>query len=297
MENKSEKTILVTGATGKQGGAVARNLNSHGWHVRVITRNPNKPEAKRCSEMGMEVVKADLNNKNSVLKAAGGVYGIFSVQSLEAGLEVEVKQGKTLADVAKECKVKHFVYNSVGSANRDTGIPHFESKWQIEQYVRSQKLPSTIFRPVWFMDNWLGPQFREMILNGKLMMPMKPGKKLQMIAVDNIGGFIAAAFENPKKYIGQEIEIAGDELTMPQVAQKLSKVIDHDVQFVEMSIEDMRKQSEEWATMFQWFNDVGYKADISKLHQLLPELMDFEKWLHKFGWEHFVKEKAAVAHA
>ena len=77
----------------------------------------------------------------------------------------------------------------------------------------------------------------------------------------------------------------------------MSKVIDKDVQFIEMPIEDMRKQSEEWATMFQWFNDVGYKADIAKLHQLLPELMDFETWLHKFGWEHFVKEKAATAHA
>ena len=85
--------------------------------------------------MGMEVVKADMDNKNSLLKAAGGVYGIFSVQSLEQGLEVETQQGKTIADVAKECRVKHFVYNSVGSANRDTGIPHFESKWQVEQYV------------------------------------------------------------------------------------------------------------------------------------------------------------------
>jgi uncharacterized protein YbjT (DUF2867 family) len=238
-----------------------------------------------------------MDNKNSLLKAAGGVYGIYSDQSIEKGFETEVRQGKTMTDVAKECRVKHFVYSSVGGANRDTGIAHFDSKWEIEQYIRSQKLPATILRPVWFMENFLGPQFRESILNGKLSMPLKPGKKLQMIAVDNIGDFVAAAFENPKKYIGQEIEIAGDDLTMPQVAQILSKVIDRDVQYNELPMEDMRKTNEELAKMFQWFNDVDYKSDISKLHQLLPDLMDFETWLHKFGWEHFVKEKAVAAHA
>ena len=201
-----------------------------------------------------------------------------------------------MADVAKECRVKHFVYSSVGSANQNTGIPHFESKWQIEQYIRSLKLPATIFRPVWFMDNFLAPQFRDMILNGKLSMPLKPDKKLQMIAVDNIGGFVAAAFEHPKKFIGREIDIAGDDLNMLQVTQKLSKVIDRDVQYIEMPMEDMRKQSKEWATMFQWFNNVGYKSDISKLHQLLPDLMDFETWLHKFGWEHFVREHTAIGY-
>jgi uncharacterized protein YbjT (DUF2867 family) len=295
MDNKSEKTILVTGATGKQGGAVARHLASSDWYVRILTRDANKPAAKRCGEMGMEVVQGDLNDKNSVLEAARGVYGIFSVQSLEQGIEVEVRQGRMLADIGKECKVKHFVYSSVGQANGNTGIPHFESKWKIEQYIHSLGLPVTIFRPVWFMENFGMPQFRDSILNGMLLMPLKPNKTLQMIAVDNIGGFVAEAFESPDKYIGQEIDIAGDELTMPQVTQKIGKAIDRDVKFIEMPMEEMKKASEEWAKMFQWFNDVGYKSDISKLRKMLPDLMDFETWLHKFGRQLFVEE-AAVGH-
>jgi uncharacterized protein YbjT (DUF2867 family) len=297
MEGKNEKTILVTGATGKQGGAVARHLTNSGWHVRILTRDPNKPEAKTFREMGMDVIKADLNNKNSVLKAADGVYGIYSVQSLEQGVEVEARQGKMLADVAKNRGVKHFVYSSVGAANRSTKIPHFESKWLVEQHIGSLKIPATIFRPVWFMENFLIPQYRDSILKGKLTMPLKPDKTLEMIAVDNIGGFVAEAFENPDEFIGQAIDIAGDELTIPQVAKKLSKVVGHDVKFVEMPMQEMRKVSEEWAIMFQWFNDVGYKSDITKLRRMLPDLMDFEMWLQKVGREYFAGEKAAVGHA
>jgi uncharacterized protein YbjT (DUF2867 family) len=297
MEGKNEKTILVTGATGKQGGAVARHLTNSGWHVRILTRDPNKPEAKTFREMGMDVIKADLDDKNSVLKAADGVYGIYSVQSLEQGVEVEARQGKMLADVAKNRGVKHFVYSSVGAANRSTKIPHFESKWLVEQHIGSLKIPATIFRPVWFMENFLIPQYRDSILKGKLTMPLKPDKTLEMIAVDNIGGFVAEAFENPDEFIGQAIDIAGDELTIPQVAKKLSKVVGHDVKFVEMPMQEMRKVSEEWAIMFQWFNDVGYKSDITKLRRMLPDLMDFEMWLQKVGGEHFAGKKAAVGHA
>ncbi len=297
MEHKSEKTILVTGATGKQGGAAARHLASRGWHVRILTRDPNKPEVINLGRLGMEVFKGNIEDKNSVLKAAGGVYGIFSVQALDQGLDAEIRQGKIMADVAKECKVKHFVYNSVGSANQDTGIPHFESKWQIEQYIHSLGLPATIFRPVWFMENFLWPQFRDTILKGTLSMPLKSEKTLQMISVDNIGGFVAEAFEDPQKFIGREIDIAGDELDMSQVAQMLGKIIDREVKYVEMPIEEIRKFSKDMATMYQWFNDVGYQIDISQLHEILPDLMDFETWLHKFGWEHFVREKAAVGFA
>jgi uncharacterized protein YbjT (DUF2867 family) len=294
MQNKDKKTILVTGATGKQGGAVLRHLINHGWHVRVICRDPNKTTAQECAETGVEVLKGDLDDRNSVLRAAKGVYGIYSVQSLEKGPEVEFRQGKTLADVAKECGAQHFVYSSVGSANRNTGIPHFESKWQIEQHISSLKLPATILRPAWFMENFLTTQFRSSILEGTLSMPLKPNKTLQMIAVDNIGGFAAIAFENPDKYIGQAIDIAGDELTMPQVAQKLSRVIEREVRYLEMPMEQMKAISADWAAMFQWFNDYGYNSDISRLRRMLPDLIDFETWLHKFGWEHFVKEEVTA---
>jgi uncharacterized protein YbjT (DUF2867 family) len=295
MRDKDKKIILVTGATGKQGGAAARHLLSRGWHLRILTRDPAKPAAEEFNQLGVEVFKGDLDDRNSILRAARNTYGIFSVQGLEQGPEVEFRQGKTLADVAKECDVQHFVYSSVGGADRNTGIPYFESKWQIEQHINVLQLPATVLRPVWFMDNFLMPMMRSSILDGTLSLPLKPNKSLQMIAVDNIGGFAALAFEKPEQFIGKAFEIAGDELTMPQVVQKIGRVIERDVKYVEMPMEQMKSFNPGWATMFQWFNDFGYNADISKLRSMLPDLMNFETWVHKFGWEHFVKQEAAAA--
>jgi len=295
MKNKDKKTILVTGATGKQGGAVARHLVNHGWHVRLLCRDPNKPAVEPFREMGVDIVRGNLDDCDSVLSAARGAYGIYSVQSLEQGTDVECRQGKLLAEVAKQCNTQHFVYSSVASAHRKTYIPHFESKWQVEEHIRSLNLPATIFRPVWFMDNFLMPQYRINILEGKLSMPLRPEKPLQMIAVDNIGAFVALAFEHPEQYICKAIDIAGDELTMPEVTEKIGKVIERRVRYVEMPIEQMRETSTDWAVMFEWFNDFGYNVDIAYLRQTLPELLDFETWLHKFGWEHFVREKAAAS--
>lgn len=294
MQGKDKKTILVTGATGKQGGAALHHLVNHGWHVRALVRDPAKPAAQALAEMGVEICKGNLDDRNSVLAAAKDSYGIFSVQGLEEGVETEFRQGKLLADIGRQINVTHFVYSSVGGADRNTGIPYFESKWQIEQYIHSLNLPATILRPVFFMENFLSPQMRNSILEGTLSLPLRPEKTLQMIAVDNIGGFAAAAFEDPQKYIGQTLEIAGDELTMPLVARILKKVIDRDVRFIEMPMEQMSKANPGWATMFKWFNDYGYNGDISRLRRILPELLDFEMWLHKFGWEHFAREEAAA---
>jgi len=292
---KDKKTILVTGATGKQGGAVARHLMYHGWHVRLLCRDPEKESILAFMDTGAEIARGDLNDRESILRAARGTYGIYSVQALVGGIETEIQQGKLLAEIATECQVRHFVYSSVASAHRKTGIPHFESKWQIEEHIRTLNLPATILRPVWFMENFLTPQFRDAILKGTLSMPLRAEKPLQMIAVDNIGAFAAMAFEYPDEFIGQAIDIAGDEIRLPEVTEKISKIIERPVRYVEMPIEQMRRISEDWAAMFQWFNDVGYNADIPKLRQILPELLDFETWLHKFGWEHLVREKAAVS--
>jgi len=208
---KIQGTILVTGATGKQGGAVARHLLSGGWQVRALTRDPLKPDAEALAKLGAEVVTGDLDQRNSIDQALAGAYGVFSVQNWEAGAAREIQQGKTLADAARAAGVKHFVYSSVGGAERNTGIPHFDSKWEIEQHVRALGLPTTILRPVFFMDNFNSPNFRPAILQGTLTLALRPARTLQIIAVDDIGGFAAQAFEKPGEYIGRAFELAGDE--------------------------------------------------------------------------------------
>ncbi len=280
----TQGTILVTGATGKQGEAVARHLLSGGWQVRALTRDPLKPGAQALAKLGAEVVTGDFDQRTSIDRALAGAYGVFSVQNWEAGAAREIQQGKTFADAARAAGVKQFVYSSVGGAERNTGILHFDSKWEIEQHVRALGLPATILRPVFFMDNFNSPNFRPAILQGTLTLALRPARTMQMIAVDDIGGFAALAFEKPGEYIGRAFELAGDELTMPQVAEAFSRVLGRTVRFVEQPIEQVRSFSKEYAVMFEWFNREGYKADIASLRALYPGLHNFQAWLDKSGW-------------
>ena len=157
MERRSNagRVILVSGATGQQGGSVARNLLEWGFAVRALTRDAEKAAARELADLGAEVVGGDLEDRASIERVLDGVYGVFSVQQFwEVGVEGEVRQGILLADAAKEAGVEHFVYSSVGSAHRDTGIPHFDSKWDVEEHVRASGVPYTVLRPVFFMQNW-----------------------------------------------------------------------------------------------------------------------------------------------
>ena len=145
----TDKTVLVTGATGRQGGAVVRHMLAKGWKLRALTRKTNSHAARALARQGVEVVQGDLEDPSSVASASAGVYGVYSVQDFWAvGARREVQQGKNVADTAKKAGVKHFVYSSVGGAERNTGIPHWESKWEIEKHIRSLGLPATVLGPV-----------------------------------------------------------------------------------------------------------------------------------------------------
>lgn len=277
-----ERIILVTGSTGRQGGAVARHLIKAKHDVRALTRDPNKPAARELGQMGCDIVQGDLDDADSVRRALEGCYGLFSVQSFwDVGKEGEIRQGKLLADLAKAEGVQHLVYSSVGGANRETNIPHFDSKWEIEQHIRELGLPATVFRPSFFYENFESPDMRDAILGGKLQLPMMRDRSLQMIATDDIGGFVTLAFNKPQQFIGKSIDISGDELTMPQVAATLSSVLNRLVTFEQIPMEQVERQSSESAIMFRWFNEVGYNANIGMLRDIYPPLATFETWLRR----------------
>src|SRR5579864_5156497 len=210
----TDKTLLITGATGRQGGAVVRHLLPKGWKLRALTRDPGGHAAQALTQKGVEVVQGDLEDAASVVRAAAGVYGIYSVQDFWAvGAKREVQQGRNVADAAKKAGVNHLVYSSVGGAERNTGIPHWESKWEIEKYIRSLELPVTVLRPVTFMEGYYIDQVEIGILKGKLVDPVRADKPYQTIATNDIGAFVALAFERPEEFTGKELEIAGSELT------------------------------------------------------------------------------------
>ena len=281
------KRILVTGATGQQGGAVVRQLSKQSsFAIRALSRDPAKPAAKALSQRGVELIKGDLDDLASVRRALEGVYGVFSVQNfLEAGQEGEIRQGNTLADAAKQAGVQCFVYSSVVSADKNTGLPHFESKWQIEQHLHQIGLNCTILRPAFFMENWFG-FLREPILTGTLPLPLDPQTRLQQVAVDDIGAFAAMAFQQPEKWSGRTLELAGEELNMHQVAETLSRVLGLTVRYVQVPWEQFRQQAgEEMTRMYRWFNDVGYHVDIAALRREYPGLTKLETVLRKQDWK------------
>jgi uncharacterized protein YbjT (DUF2867 family) len=285
--DKKRDIILITGATGNQGGAIALQLLSAGYQVRAMTRDPQGEKARFLAEKGAQVVQGDLDDPASLERALDGAWGAYAVQNTwEAGVVREEEQGKRFAEIAYAAGIRHFVYSSVGSAHRDTGIPHFDNKWRVEEKIRSLSFPSfTIMRPVFFMENFLSPWFKPGIMEGKLRLALAPETGLQMIAVEDIGKFGMLAFEQHEKMNGVALDIAGDRRTMPEAAEIISHAMDKKVVFERTPIEEVRKWSEDFAAMYQWFDRVGYNADIPALEKNYGiKLCTFPEWAGKVKW-------------
>jgi len=259
----SNRTILITGATGQQGGATARALAGKGFTLRAMTRNPDSDAAKAlAAATGAELVKGELDDAASLKAALAGAWGAYAVQNTwTAGVDGEEAQGKRLATAAREAGVEHYVYASVASADRKTGIPHFDNKSRVEDLIRGLGFPSyAIIRPVFFMENLASAWF----LNGdKMYSALKPTTILQMIAVSDIGQYGALAFTDAARFKNLELDIAGDAVTLPQAAAAMSKGLGRQIDYVQIPIAEVRKNSEDFALMLEWFEAVGYDADIA----------------------------------
>jgi len=276
----NDRTILITGVTGQQGGAVAQALQGAGFHLRGLTRTPDSQRAAALARQGIEIVKGDLDDEATLRRALAGAWGVFGVQNAaEAGVAGEEAQGKRLATLAREARVEHFVYTSVGSADKRTGVPHFDNKWRIEETVRGLHFPShVILRPVFFMENLVAP----FSLHGStLASALGPGTKLQMIAVDDIGWFGARAFTDAAALNRREIHIAGDVRTMQESAEILTEALGQPISYARTPIEQVRQYSNDMALMLEWFERVGYSADIAGLErefgQKLTKLPDWAR--------------------
>jgi uncharacterized protein YbjT (DUF2867 family) len=164
------------------------------------------------------------------------------------------------------------------------GQKHFESKWQIEQYIQQLGLPCTIIRPVAFMDNynWTRPQ----ILNGDVQSwGLRSDKTLQMVAVEDIGAFVRLAFDSPAEFLGKTVELAGDEFTEQQIVDTFSKVIGRPVRLVSPQMTEGTQPTPEQIAIFQFLSGKGYDADIAALRKRYPPLLNFETYLRRNGWE------------
>jgi uncharacterized protein YbjT (DUF2867 family) len=283
----NNKIIAVTGATGQQGGAVAQKLLAEGWKVRALTRDPNKPAAQAVAQAGAELVPGDMDSRSDLDAAFKGVHGVFSVQNFwlpNVGFEGEIRQGKNVADAAKDAGIQHLVYSSVGAAHRGMGQKHFESKWIIEQYIQSLDIPYTILRPAAFFENFNWE--RAVISNGILnAIGLRPDKERQIIAVEDVAVFVALVLAKPEDYMGKTIELSGDALTESQIAEVFTRVVGSPVKLTPPTGGNGRLAEEEMIAMFNFFNGEAYDADIPALRKLHPGLLTLEQYLRKTGWE------------
>ncbi|KIW23343.1 uncharacterized protein PV07_11551 [Cladophialophora immunda] len=295
------KAILITGATGKQGGSVVNALlrANADYQILALTRDPEAASAKRLLQKSpkIKLVAGNMDAADNIFAKAKEasslpIWGVFSVQLAignGASPQSEERQGKALIDAALKSGVKHFVYSSVdrgGSAKSDTdptNVPHFASKYNIEQYLfektKNQEMDWTVLRPVAFFEN-LVPGFLGKVFTASWARNLRKDQKLQLIATSDIGFFAAEAFMKPEQYKNTKLSLAGDELTYDQFKtifeQRIGTTLPTTFSFIAGLINWMVK---DLGYMFRWFRDVGYGADISSLKQLNPGLKDFGTWL------------------
>ncbi len=266
------ETILVVGVTGRQGGAVVNALQESKFSIRAFVRDPNSDRSVHLSKAGIELSPGDHDDTDSLRNAMKGVYGVHSVQSYGNGVQKEIEQGKRVADIAKNSGIKHFVYSSAGGAEKKTGISYFDSKWAVEEHIRSLKLPYTIFRPASFMENFSNLP-RIMVLT--TFRSFVKGKPFQMIAVADIGKWVALVFSRPGEFLNKEIEIAGDELNYQQVREVYGRVYGR--KGFGLAIPLMVPG--EAGKMFRWLREHGLEADLQYCRRTIKVSLTFEEWV------------------
>jgi len=284
-----QRKILVIGATGQQGGAVARLLLQKRHEVYALTRNTESetPKEQYLRNLGAKLIKGDLENPDSLEQATNGVDSVFLMGTPAGdGPEGETRRGKMMTDIAKEKKVAHLVYSSVASADKNTGIPHFESKYKVEQHIQNLGIPYTIIGPTFFMENLL-TYLKPGLEQGRLALPLSPSTILQHIALENIAEFSTLVLERRNSFLGKRIDIASDELTGEQAAKILSDELGRKIKYVQVPLEQIRQASEDIALMYEWYERVGTGIDITNLHQQYPEVnwRKFKDWVKSQNWD------------
>ncbi|HZR38408.1 MAG TPA: NmrA family NAD(P)-binding protein [Nevskia sp.] len=291
--------ILVTGATGAQGGATARALLAGGRRVRFLSRDPQSPAARALAEAGAEAVRGNLNDAASVRAALRGVRGVFSVQLVGPQ---ERAQGFGLVDEARRAGVPQFVHSSVTGTAQHRGFPRWGSgywsedywtaKWDIEEKVRGAGFAhATVLRPAFMMDNFIPPKVNGMfpdLARGEIATAMRPDTTLQLIGAADIGAFAAAAFAQPQAFAGHSIDLAAEAPTVAQIAATLAQVLGREIRAVELTPQQAlaRGLHPGWVRTQEWINEAGYRAPIEALRRYPLPLTPLLAWarahLHDF---------------
>src|SRR6266516_3400785 len=289
-----ELTVVVTGSTGKQGGAVARGLLERGHKVRAVTRDPNSSQARSLANAGATLVAASLQDTAAITKALEGATSLFAMTTpFGGGVDAETRQGVAAADAAKAAGV-HLVFNSVGSTNRQTGVPHFDSKYEVEKHIARIGVRATILGPVYFMENLSFG--KEQLAKGIYASALPPTRTLAQVAVADIGAVAVRVLEDAGRFTGKRFDLAGDELTGNDVVAILSRVTGRPFAYYQVSLDVTRQgMGEDGARMYEWLDRVGWTVDRAALHRQFPDVAfyDFESWAKTQDWNALLQAHAS----
>jgi uncharacterized protein YbjT (DUF2867 family) len=285
----ADKKVLIFGATGNAGGAASRELLQRGWRVRAVTRTPDSDKARALAILGAEVVHGDMNDRASLERNFAGMERVLSVQNWTAiGASGEARQGKLVADAAQAAGVQHLVYVSAGTGDPDTGVPHFESKLEVEAYMRGLGLPFTILRPAPFMELLTEKEFYPALgVWGAKIKILGWDAPIPWVAVHDLGIAIAKFFEHPETWVGQDVSLFGDIRTMRECRQTFMRVLGKKPFRIPLPLGLFQKMAgEEFVLMWRWLAGIVSERGPQYLNQILeesrrinPDLLDMESWL------------------
>jgi uncharacterized protein YbjT (DUF2867 family) len=283
--------ILVAGATGAQGGGVARHLLAGGeFAVRCLTRNPNSEKAKALRAAGAEVVAGDLGAAESLRAALRGCYGAFGVTNFWEHFADEYRQGKNLVDAVAGSGIEHFVFSTLPHAKKITGgeldVPHLDIKGQLEEYARGLGLPATFIHVAFYYDNFLTFFPPQKQADGAFAFGFPQGDTpLAGVAVEDVGGVVAAIFDRPEAFRGRTVGVVGDDLSPTAYADIMTRVLGKKVVYQYIPREVFASfgfpGADDLANMFE-FNRrfiLNRQADLAESRALYPSIQAFEPWL------------------
>ena len=278
----NDRLIAVTGATGRQGGAVARHLLADGWRVRALTRRPEAAPARRIAALGAEVVGADMANREQLVAAFRDAYGVFSVQNpMISGVDAEVVQGRNVADAAQRAGVQHVVYGSAGVGVPGTGVGSWESKHVIAAHMRALRLPLTVLRPMAFMDLMTDKAFVPPVSTWHLMPRlMGADRPVLWISVDDVGAIAARTFGDPDQFVGTELELVADIRSIEECRGIWREVFGRPPRRVPMPVWMFHRfVGTDLTTMWRWLRTADLHVDPARTRQILPAAMTVREWL------------------
>jgi len=271
--------VLVFGATGTQGGAVAKELLSRAVPVQALVRDPRSERAQALAKGGAELVVGDLHDERSLARAMSGASVAYAITTpFEEGADAEVRQGEAIIRAAVEARLPWLIFASVAAADR-ADVPHFQSKARIEERLRGASVPWTVVAPSYFYENVLGS--RAAILEGLLPLALPVDRPLHQVGLRDLGGVVAAILERREEHLSERVEIAADAPTLREMAGALG------ARAVETPLAELRERSPDIAALYAFLAADGYGIDVHALRARYPEVawMSFAEWAADVDWD------------